>query len=171
MRNSGGFEVLCDEEKSSLIAYLKDRYNPIEDAFKNKRWLRHGNMYYIVTDGIENIDLNDIIHGGLRAVRISDSGQYKITTDFVQAFGRFFRRNVFVLRKQDVMDFLKGKAIKATVNIEDCGLTRGYVAVKTDTGDFLGCGFFDGKYVRSQIPKERTDMLVFDTKTAGADMN
>lgn len=156
MQNSHGFRYADANEIESVIKFLKDRYKPIDNAFDGMMWLVHGSMYYIVSkDLMGKIDLRDIIHGGLRAVRISESGQYKITTDFVQVFGAYFKRNVFVLKKQDVTDFLKGKMIKVSGNM-DSELTRGYIAVKIDTGDFLGCGFFDGMFVRSQIPKDRT---------------
>ncbi len=83
---------------------------------------------------------------GIRALKIS--GDIKPSTVFLRVVGKYATRNVIDLNETDAMEFMRGKTISGKFEAE-----RGYVIIRCNK-EVLGCGFYTGSEIVSQIPKE-----------------
>lgn len=160
MPNSRGFEIVEGKERERVEEYLAQRFGIDQDYLKQFRMFSHGNIYYLVAgDRVGEVDIRHLKHIGLRAVRLSSKGVLKPTTDLIQALGPYMTRGVVRIWRARVMDFINGAELRLDTELNSDPVSRGYVAVATEDGGFLGCGFFDGTYLKSMVPKDRSVVL------------
>ena len=86
---------------------------------------------------------------GMVIMRKSKLG-WKPTTNAIQVFGRYARKNVVELSEAQMRAFVAGEAIDGPFK----GLEEGYVVVRYK-GVPLGCGLYRRGRLISQVPKVR----------------
>jgi NOL1/NOP2/fmu family ribosome biogenesis protein len=92
---------------------------------------------------------------GFRISRIEDKMILKPTTNFIQLFGKEFKKKIYELDNwEEVKLFVNGKNLEIK---EKCDL-RGYVVVKYEE-HYLGCGRIEGKTLRNLVPKDRRILI------------
>jgi NOL1/NOP2/fmu family ribosome biogenesis protein len=138
-------------ETREIVAYMSERFGIPAETLADFSFLRGKRTIWIVPDSPE-------LDGIFQELRVESAGipllremtaGWKPTTAGLHFLGQKATRNVIELNDEELATFLKRGLIRRVFPAE-----RGYVIVRYN-GSVLGCGFYGGDVLRSQIPEER----------------
>ena len=138
--------TMLDADKRTLILdYCYERFGIMEHIFDNYNWyIGSKNRIYIGPEEIERLIPESI---GLCIFRLDKTP--KPTTNFIQLFGREITKNIIILDRNQTSDLCTGADLEIVSNINP-----GFVSIMYKNIS-LGCGHWNGKTLKNQIPKSR----------------
>ena len=138
---------------NQCIEIIEREYGIPKSFFENYGLTIRGKKLWIYEKTLEDFE-RFWVSKGLVAFRISKIGDniiLKPTTNFIQLFGKEFKKKIYELDNwEEVKLFVDGKDLEVN---ENCNL-KGYVVVKYEE-HYLGCGRIEGKTLRNLVPKDR----------------
>ena len=138
---------LSKDTRKIILDYCLERFGISKKYLDDYKWyIGSKNRIYIGPEELERIRPESI---GLCIFRIDKTP--KPTTNFIQLFGHLITKNVISIDTHEVIDFCGGKDLMPK-NADDVEL--GFVAVKNRERS-IGCGHWNGKLLRNQMPKSR----------------
>jgi len=135
-----------------FLEKINKRFDIAYDFYKDYVFVRSSDKIWIVSQ--------DVLKHDFRKLRIEGIGfvfgriikdDIKLTTNAVQLFGKYAKKNVFDLSEEEAELFIRGLDLNKYLDTTD-----GYVILRNN-GDYLGLG----KYISSQhliknlVPKAR----------------
>lgn len=143
-----------DRIEEMTIGYYEERFGIPPSKFSGLRFLRRGDEVWAISWESEEIpDWKRVQSLGIRVLHVMEHG-LKPTTYALQLFGKDIRKARVDVSAEELEQLALGHTIRKDL---DCG--RGYVAIVYD-GDVVGCGFYTGEEVRSEIPSARRRELL-----------
>ena len=142
---------------NQCIEIIEREYGIPKSFFKNYGLTIRGKKLWIYEKTLENFERFWVSIGivGFRISRIEDKMILKPTTNFIQLFGKEFKKKIYELDNwEEVKLFVNGKNLEIK---EKCDL-KGYVVVKYEE-HYLGCGRIEGKTLRNLVPKDRRILI------------
>ena len=140
-------------DRGEVISWWSKRFGVPEEVFEPYEFFRtgKGTIWAIRRSGKAPGGLEGLRYQALGMVimRMGKFG-WKPTTNAIQVFGRYARRNVVDLDERQMRAFVAGEAIRGPFE----GLEEGYVVVRY-RGLPLGCGLYRHGVLLSQVPKIR----------------
>jgi hypothetical protein len=131
---------LNSKEKKQLLKILNERFGIEEDIFKDHQlYSTTKERIYLGPSYIPN-ELK-IVSAGMLIFR-----ENKPTTNFFQLFGKYIKKNIVEINKEQALDFIEGK------DIEYEGLNQDYILVKY-RDYYLGCGLLKENKIKNLVPK------------------
>ena len=138
---------LNKDVRKIILDYCLERFGIFKKHLDGYNWyIGSKNRIYIGPEEVERIRPESI---GLCIFRIDKTP--KPTTNFIQLFGHLITKNVISIDTHEVIDFCGGKDLMPK-NADDVEV--GFVAVKNRERN-IGCGHWNGKLLKNQIPKSR----------------
>lgn len=143
-----------DPERIDLLReYCLGRFGIEPERLENYKWyIGSKNRVYIGPDELERIRPESI---GICIFRLNRTP--KPTTNFLQLFGRYATKNVIDIQRDETIEYCNGKNLDLS---SEPDVDPGFVAVRYKNR-LLGCGHWDGKVLKNQIPKSRFCKLGF----------
>ncbi len=131
-------------KNNSYRKFFTERYKIPDDVMEYYDFYQRGRSVWAFSGELleENAEIV-----GIRALRIGKS--LKPTTAFLRIVGKYATKNAATLDDVSSLKFLRGE----DVVYKDKELDIGYVIVKSSR-DILGCGYYTGKKIISEIPKK-----------------
>lgn len=145
----GGFSLrrlLSTEERSTLISYLKDRFEIDPSFFDGFYFERTKRDIFMLPLDLQNEFKFETEKSGLRAFN-GEKHPPKPTSTFVQRFGYLANAGFVELSGSDLYDFVNGKTVAEATS----GQSNGYIIVRR-LGVNVGCGFSREGNLESQFP-------------------
>ncbi len=137
-------------DRRQVIAWWSERFGVPEEVFEPYDFYLKGKGTIWAVRRFERLPTGLRLEAlGMVIMRKGKLG-WKPTTNAIQVFGRYARKNVVDLDERQMRAFVAGEAIKGPFE----GLEEGYVVVRYK-GRPLGCGLYRGGVLRSQVPKVR----------------
>ncbi len=137
--------LLDTAKKNIILEYCYERFGINDNEFTDYKWyIGSKNRIYIGPEEIERINAESI---GLCIFRLDKTP--KPTTNFIQLFGGKIKKNIVELDKKNTMAFCNGLNLEIETNNEP-----GFVSVNYNQ-IALGCGHWNGKILKNQIPKSK----------------
>lgn len=143
-----------DEEAVRFVRSMEEQFGVDPGIWTAGRLTaRSGSIFWGPRSGWEGEpwDLDEI---GWRVGR-SNRGGFKPTTRALQRLGSSVRYRRVRCRRKGLKELLRERETR-TVEVPG-GMERGYVAVEGPARQVLGCGFWTGDCLRSQLPKGLTN--------------
>jgi len=150
LQSSRKYERCSEGEVKEYLRYVERRFGIPRELFDKYVFLKKGKNIWIFSgdQGVLN-DFKKIETIGIKFLTVTRKF-IKPTTAFLQIFGKYARKNIVELKKEEEMvEFMTGGMIKRKFNAE-----KGFVIVKYHE-DILGCGLYTNTGLLSQIPKSR----------------
>jgi len=144
------------QDQRQVLDYLEKR-------FGMKRHLFEDFSFYAASKGRIFLGPKILINKpppvttGILIARMSRS--IKPTTIFFQLIGKYAKKSVIKLTKENALRFIRGENLDLSVD-EILDVSGGYILV-TYLGFPLGCGLLKGNYVKNMIPKPKRLDLEF----------
>ncbi len=138
---------LNKETRKIILDYCLERFGIPKKHLHDYNWyIGSKNRIYIGPEKVERIRPESI---GLCIFRIHKTP--KPTTNFIQLFGHLIRKNAISISAKEVVNFCSGKDLRLK---KADSIDPGFVAVKNRERS-IGCGHWNGKLLRNQMPKSR----------------
>ena len=74
----------------------------------------------------------------------------KPTTNFLQLFGKYISKNYIEINNKNTIKYCKGEDL----TLNNKSIIPGFVLI-TNNKRFLGCGHWNGKLLKNQLPKSK----------------
>ncbi|MCS7250276.1 MAG: hypothetical protein N2323_02395 [candidate division WOR-3 bacterium] len=136
-----------------IIKYFKEEFDIDEEVFKDYQFYEYKDNIYIMTEEAKNFDCEKIIRKGIRIARIVKNG-IKPTTDGIQIFGYYAKKNIIYLNEEDLKKVLLGQDLHLELEIPE-----GYKILFYKNYP-IGIGYFRNKKLKNQIPRSRRINLI-----------
>jgi len=140
---------LIGEQKQKLLGKLIERFGFPADIFEEYDFYLLPSEIKICAKGlisaVENIP--NIYDAGFAFAKLGVN--VKPSTQTVQLFGKFAKKNIIELKFEEAVDFISGRDFSVTASTENC--TNGFVIVKFND-DNLGAGFLRGTELKNLVP-------------------
>jgi hypothetical protein len=128
-----------------ILEYCMKRFGINNKILENYNWyIGSKNRVYIGPKELERIKPESI---GISVFRLDKTP--KPTTNFLQLFGIHLTKNIVELNSEETIEYCAGKNLSPNLNTEP-----GFVIVK-HRDRILGCGHWNGRLLKNQIPKSR----------------
>ena len=132
-------------EKNIILEYCYERFGINDNEFVDYKWyIGSKNRIYIGPGEIERINPESI---GLCIFRLDKTP--KPTTNFIQLFGKKINKNIIELNKKNTMKFCNGLNLEIKTKNQPGFVSVNYKKIA------LGCGHWNGKILKNQIPKSK----------------
>ena len=132
-------------EKNIILEYCYERFGINDNEFIDYKWyLGSKNRIYIGPGEIERINPESI---GLCIFRLDKTP--KPTTNFIQLFGKKINKNIIELNKKNTKKFCNGLNLEIKTKNQPGFVSVNYKKIA------LGCGHWNGKILKNQIPKSK----------------
>ena len=143
---------LNKKEQENAFSYFRERFGISRGIFNGLSFFKTKQKIYVVTKDCMQGSLFDKAEtAGLAVLR--PNGVLKPTTDALQLFGRYARKNIVKLTKKNAERFIRGEDLEID-KIEDLKLKAGYVIVRYKE-HVLGCANFKQGVLKNMLPKSR----------------
>ena len=137
--------LLDTTQKNIILEYCYERFGINNNEFTDYNWyIGSKNRIYIGPGKIERINPESI---GLCIFRLDKTP--KPTTNFIQLFGKKIKKNIVELDKKNAIEFCNGLNLEIKSNKEPGFVSVNYKKIA------LGCGHWNGKILKNQIPKSK----------------
>ena len=137
--------ALDSNKRANILEYCYERFGIVETVFENYSWyIGSKNRIYIGPEEIERLVPESI---GLCIFRLDRTP--KPTTNFIQLFGKRITKSIISLDRNQTLDLCTGADLEIVSNINP-----GFVSIMYKNIS-LGCGHWNGKTLKNQIPKSR----------------
>ena len=132
-------------EKNIILEYCYERFGINDNEFVDYKWyLGSKKRIYIGPGEIERINPESI---GLCIFRLDKTP--KPTTNFIQLFGKKINKNIIELNKKNTKEFCNGLNLEIKTKNQPGFVSVNYKKIA------LGCGHWNGKILKNQIPKSK----------------
>ncbi len=132
-------------KNNSYRNFFVEKYGIPKEIMEKYEFFEMGKGVWAFSGGFVSEDKIETV--GIRALRIRKLT--KPTTAFIRIVGSYATKNIVYLNEDDSLEFLRGKNIP----YDDVSLERGFVIVR-NREDVLGCGYYTGEKIISEIPKK-----------------
>jgi NOL1/NOP2/fmu family ribosome biogenesis protein len=139
---------LVKEKKELIQEYCVERFGMDSDIWNNYEWYTGSkNKIYLANA----LDIERIIpeSKGICIFRLDKSP--KPTTNFLQLFGKYISKNYIEINNKNTIKYCKGDDLILESNK---AIVPGFVLI-TNNKRFLGCGHWNGKLLKNQLPKSK----------------
>ena len=139
---------LVKEKKELIQEYCVKRFGMDSDLWNNYEWYAGSkNKIYLANA----LDIERIIpeSKGICIFRLDKSP--KPTTNFLQLFGKYISKNYIEINNKNTIKYCKGDDLILESNK---AIVPGFVLI-TNNKRFLGCGHWNGKLLKNQLPKSK----------------
>ena len=139
---------LDEVKKNVLLEYCLERFGINPDIWEGYIWYSGSkNKIYLAN----TLELERIIpeSKGICIFRLDKSP--KPTTNFLQLFGRYITRNYVELDNENTKRYCRGEDLILENNK---AIIPGFLLM-TNKNRFLGCGHWNGKILKNQLPKSK----------------
>lgn len=140
-------------DRQEILAWWAERFGVPEEVFEPYDFFATGK------GTIWALRRSERAPGGIKGLRYEALGMvimrrrklgWKPTTNAIQVFGRYAKKNVVELNEAQMRAFVAGEAVRGPFP----GIEEGYVIVRY-RGVPLGCGLYRRGMLISQVPKVR----------------
>jgi len=141
-------KVLEKEKKQIIIDYCIERFGIDSEIWKEYCWYSGSkNKIYIAN----TLDLERIIpeSKGICIFRLDKSP--KPTTNFLQLFGKYITKNYVEINNDNTIKYCRGEDL---ILENSTSIIPGFVLINNNKR-FLGCGHWNGKLLKNQLPKSK----------------
>ena len=139
--------LLKPEKKTQILEYCKGRFDLSKKIFDDYKWyLGSKNRVYIGPDLIERINPESI---GICIFRLDKTP--KPTTNFLQLFGKYITKNYVEINNDNTIKYCRGEDL---ILENSTSIIPGFVLINNNKR-FLGCGHWNGKLLKNQLPKSK----------------
>ena len=141
-------KVLEKEKKQIILDYCIERFGIDSKIWKEYGWYSGSkNKIYLAN----TLDLERIIpeSKGICIFRLDKSP--KPTTNFLQLFGKYITKNYVEINNDNTIKYCRGEDL-ILENITS--IIPGFVLINNNKR-FLGCGHWNGKLLKNQLPKSK----------------
>ena len=140
---------LTHNKKRVITKYCEERFGMPPNLLQNfKLYEGSKNKIYLIQK-ITEIRINPE-SAGLCIFRLDKTP--KPTTNFLQLFGNTITKNIFQLKKNELIDFCSGNDLN--ISTKKQSLEPGFIAVKYKK-TIVGCAHYNMKILKNQLPKSR----------------
>lgn len=154
-------KALNKKEKVEIMKYLSERFGMNPNVFKGLAFFKTKKKIYITTKSCINNQLfKDAETAGIAILR--PNHVLKPTTDFLQLFGKYAKKNVIDLTPREAEKFIMGQDLELDPE-RTKHLTTGYVIVVFKT-HVLGCANFKQNILKNMLPKSRRTRIKLKPK-------
>ncbi len=140
------------KELKEYLNVINERFDFNYDFYKNHAFIKSSDKIWIASPNVLAHNYSGLrIEGiGMVFARIIKDG-IKITTNAVQLFGRYAKKNVFEISEEEKNLFIRGLDL-----MKELPTDEGYVILKYND-DYLGVGKYlpKQKLIKNMIPKAR----------------
>ncbi|MFL2944841.1 MAG: methyltransferase RsmF C-terminal domain-like protein [Candidatus Poseidoniales archaeon] len=139
---------LVKEKKELIQEYCVERFGMDSEIWNNYEWYSGSkNKIYLAN----TLDIERIIpeSKGICIFRLDKSP--KPTTNFLQLFGKYISKNYIEINNKNTIKYCKGDDLILESNK---AIVPGFVLI-TNNKRFLGCGHWNGKLLKNQLPKSK----------------
>ena len=139
---------LVKEKKELIQEYCVERFGMDSEIWNNYKWYAGSkNKIYLANA----LDIERIIpeSKGICIFRLDKSP--KPTTNFLQLFGKYISKNYIEINNKNTINYCKGADLILESNK---AIVPGFVLI-TNNKRFLGCGHWNGKLLKNQLPKSK----------------
>ena len=139
---------LVKEKKELIQEYCVERFGMDSEIWNNYEWYSGSkNKIYLANA----LDIERIIpeSKGICIFRLDKSP--KPTTNFLQLFGKYISKNYIEINNKNTIKYCKGDDLILESNK---AIVPGFVLI-TNNKRFLGCGHWNGKLLKNQLPKSK----------------
>ncbi len=142
---------MSQEKVRFVLRYLQERFGVDPAVFEPYAFHDAGDLW-ITTHEAEAIPLRTYKRKGLRFARYFERDRtVKFTTAAIQLFGRYARRNVVHLNREQLLAYARGQDLDLG---PQPGVENGQVIVRYGS-DVLGSGLYRDGRLKNQLPKGR----------------
>lgn len=141
-------KVLEKEKKQIILDYCIERFGIDSEIWKEYCWYSGSkNKIYIAN----TLDLERIIpeSKGICIFRLDKSP--KPTTNFLQLFGKYITKNYVEINNDNTIKYCRGEDL---ILENSTSIIPGFVLINNNKR-FLGCGHWNGKLLKNQLPKSK----------------
>jgi NOL1/NOP2/fmu family ribosome biogenesis protein len=141
-------KVLEKEKKQIILDYCIERFGIDSEIWKEYCWYSGSkNKIYIAN----TLDLERIIpeSKGICIFRLDKSP--KPTTNFLQLFGKYITKNYVEINNDNTIKYCRGEDLTLE---NSTSIIPGFVLINNNKR-FLGCGHWNGKLLKNQLPKSK----------------
>lgn len=141
-------KVLEKEKKEKILDYCIERFGIDSGIWKEYCWYSGSkNKIYLAN----TLDLERIIpeSKGICIFRLDKSP--KPTTNFLQLFGKYITKNYVEINNDNTIKYCRGEDL---ILENSTSIIPGFVLINNNKR-FLGCGHWNGKLLKNQLPKSK----------------
>jgi|TARA_B110000438_G_scaffold230035_1_gene224952 hypothetical protein len=141
-------KVLDNKKKQLALDYCIERFGIDSRIWKKYCWYSGSkNRIYIAN----TLDIERIIpeSKGICVFRLDKSP--KPTTNFLQLFGKYITKNYVEINNANTIKYCRGEDL---ILEDNTSIIPGFVLI-TNKNRFLGCGHWNGKLLKNQLPKSK----------------
>lgn len=141
-------KVLEKEKKEKILDYCIERFGIDSGIWKEYCWYSGSkNKIYLAN----TLDLKRIIpeSKGICIFRLDKSP--KPTTNFLQLFGKYITKNYVEINNDNTIKYCRGEDL---ILENSTSIIPGFVLINNNKR-FLGCGHWNGKLLKNQLPKSK----------------
>mgnify|MGYP001436350982 FL=1 len=141
-------KVLEKEKKQIILDYCIERFGIDSEIWKEYCWYSGSkNKIYLAN----TLDLERIIpeSKGICIFRLDKSP--KPTTNFLQLFGKYITKNYVEINNDNTIKYCRGEDL---ILENSTSIIPGFVLINNNKR-FLGCGHWNGKLLKNQLPKSK----------------
>jgi|TARA_B110001454_G_scaffold24895_1_gene24387 hypothetical protein len=141
-------KVLEKEKKQIILDYCIERFGIDSKIWKEYGWYSGSkNKIYLAN----TLDLERIIpeSKGICIFRLDKSP--KPTTNFLQLFGKYITKNYVEINNDNTIKYCRGEDL---ILENSTSIIPGFVLINNNKR-FLGCGHWNGKLLKNQLPKSK----------------
>jgi NOL1/NOP2/fmu family ribosome biogenesis protein len=141
-------KILEKEKKQIILDYCIERFGIDSEIWKEYCWYSGSkNKIYLAN----TLDLERIIpeSKGICIFRLDKSP--KPTTNFLQLFGKYITKNYVEINNDNTIKYCRGEDL---ILENSTSIIPGFVLINNNKR-FLGCGHWNGKLLKNQLPKSK----------------
>ena len=141
-------KILEKEKKQIILDYCIERFGIDSEIWKEYCWYSGSkNKIYLAN----TLDLERIIpeSKGICIFRLDKSP--KPTTNFLQLFGKYITKNYVEINNDNTIKYCRGEDL---ILENSTAIIPGFVLINNNKR-FLGCGHWNGKLLKNQLPKSK----------------
>jgi len=137
-----------EKEKKELVKkYCSERFGMSPKIWKIYSWHSGSKNKIYISNTLELERINPESKG-ICIFRLDKSP--KPTTNFLQLFGKYISKNYIEINNKNTIKYCKGEDL----TLNNKSIIPGFVLI-TNNKRFLGCGHWNGKLLKNQLPKSK----------------
>jgi hypothetical protein len=137
-----------EKEKKELVKkYCSERFGMSPKIWERYSWHSGSKNKIYISNNLELERINPESKG-ICIFRLDKSP--KPTTNFLQLFGKYISKNYIEINNKNTIKYCKGEDL----TLNNKSIIPGFVLI-TNNKRFLGCGHWNGKLLKNQLPKSK----------------
>jgi len=142
--------------RADIIKIIERKFGIPRKCFKDFSFIVRAEKIWMVSKSVNEKDLNNLkieAIGMLFGRYFENEKRFKPTTNALQIFGKFAKKNIINITDEELKKYLSGFDINKKADVEN-----GFVIIK-HREDIIGCGLYKDGVIKNQIPKHKRKII------------